>query len=75
MTNEFLAGEQAERARSVKWLADRAASYESLAVRQRTIGEPTAAINAAYARAFRHALSFLEADDEVNSPPPATTDA
>lgn len=71
MTKEFIAGEQAERARSTQWLRDRAESFESLAERQKIIGEPTAAINAAYARAFRSALAHVTASEQPNPQPTA----
>lgn len=72
MTKEFIAGEQAERARSTQWLRDRAESFESLAHRQQAMHEPTAAINAAYARAFRSALAHVTAGEQPTPQPTAT---
>lgn len=71
MSQEFTEGERAERARNMKWLGDRVAFFDDLANRQRALKEPTAAVNAAYARAFRSALAYVTAGEQPTPQPTA----
>jgi hypothetical protein len=75
MNQDFQDGQMVERARHVRWLVERAQSSSELARKQRAIGEPAAAINEAYARAFRSVLTHITEDEASTEPTPVTTAA